>query len=226
MFLRVGVIHIPTTDWWTHSDASFFAYSNPDYPGVVTELSVGHPQAAMPDEQIAQAFAQGSEWALAEAFRRWSPIILTVAARATSSSDCEDIAQQVFVSAWRARHTYRPEKAPLPAWLIGITKNKIADHYAAQQRDQRRLSAVHVASKAGPEPEEEVADVVDRVLITDELSRLGQPQRTIMELAFYQDLTHSQIARTLELPLGTVKSHIRRSLVQLRRRLEVNGVRD
>ena len=125
--------------------------------------------------------------------------------------------QQVFVAAWRSRAGYDPDRSRLAAWLVGITKHAIADSIAA------RIKAVELTQKlAGEELGRQEPDLADRLLVADELQRLPAEAQKVVRLAFFDGLTHLQIADRLGLPLGTVKSHIRRSLARMRDRLGVS----
>ncbi|MEJ3406093.1 sigma-70 family RNA polymerase sigma factor [Rathayibacter sp. YIM 133350] len=174
------------------------------------------------DAAVATAFRDGDELALAAAYARWSGLVYTLALRALGvAADAEDVTQQVFISAWRGRATFDPDRAPLAAWLVGITKRRIADAFDARSRIRRAEEAaasIVAVREQGPA----VTDVTERLLIADELARLEPVPRRVMSLAFYGDMTHSEIADATGLPLGTVKSHIRRSLGRLRTRLEVD----
>ena len=186
------------------------------------------PIAAEPDDgEVGRRFAAGDEQALAWAYERWAGQIHGMAVRAFGPGpDAEDVTQQVFVSAWTGRARYRPDEAPLPAWLVGVARHKIADGWARRKRQRKEAEAAMAEAQQLPtkaaSPGVDSA-VADRVLLLDELDRLGQPQRGIIELAFFADLTHAQIADRTGIPLGTVKSHIRRTLERLRTRLEVDG---
>jgi RNA polymerase sigma-70 factor, ECF subfamily len=180
------------------------------------------------DAEVARRFRAGDEQALAWAYERWSGQVHGMAVRAFGSGpDAEDITQQVFVSAWTGRDRYSSAQGPLPAWLVGICRHKIADTWARLARQRRSAEAAAADARADPDrtPGRGLdSAVADRVLLLGELDRLGQPQRGIIELAFFEDLTHAQIAARTGIPLGTVKSHIRRTLERLRDRLEVDGV--
>lgn len=176
---------------------------------------------------LAAGLREGDRDCLEEVYRRWSALVHTVALRALGAHhEAEDVTQLVFLSAWRSRHTLTPSEDALPAWLIGITRHRIADRLAERARDARKVASV-VARDADPgeqPPASELLDtpdgVVDRLVLAQKVDDLGEPKRTILRLAFHHDLTHEQISSRTGLPLGTVKSHLRRGLVQLRRTLE------
>lgn len=195
---------------------------------VAVDFVPGPPSGVDPDDaEIGRRFAAGDEQALAWAYDRWAGQVHGMAVRAFGPGpDAEDITQQVFVAAWTGRARFRPGESPLPAWLVGICRHKIADAWARRDKQRREAEAAVSEAKATPAggtgPAVDTV-VADRMLVLDELDRIGQPQRGIIELAFFEDLTHAQISERTGIPLGTVKSHIRRTLERLRTRLEVDG---
>jgi RNA polymerase sigma-70 factor, ECF subfamily len=173
---------------------------------------------AATETELSMGFARGDEACLQEVFRRLAPLIYTIAYRALdSSSDGEEITQEVFVSAWRARDNYQVEKGSLSGWLIGITRHRIADRQRARGRDLRLVQAVtNTTDQVQPET---LSTLVDRIVLTEEIGRLPHPRGTILQLAFWEGRSYPQIAEQLDLPLGTVKSHARRALRHLRTQL-------
>ncbi len=167
-----------------------------------------------------EKFVTGTEDALAAVYARWAPLVYSVALRSLGDvTEAEDVTQRVFVAAWQGRERYDPTRAKLPTWLIGITRNKIADAYGKRTRD-RKIRDQLVANTDNAVVESETGRLADRLLIADEMANLADTPRLVLRMAFYEDLTHAQIAERLRMPPGTVKSHIRRSLIKLKRGLE------
>jgi len=172
--------------------------------------------------ELARRFVEGDEQALATIYGQWSSLVYSLALRSLGhATDAEDVTQKVFVAAWRGRERFDPERATVSAWLVGITRNTVADAHQARTRERHLAEQAASVAPLDDAPSAEV-DLADRLLLADEIARLDPVPRTVVHLAFYDDLTHMQIADRLDMPVGTVKSHIRRSLSKLRERLEVS----
>ncbi|MEU8182153.1 RNA polymerase sigma factor [Micromonospora sp. NPDC049044] len=176
-----------------------------------------------PVDDIALRFRAGDEVALREAYDRYGRAVLHLATSMLANrADAEDVTQATFVAAWLGRDTFDPTKGSLIGWLLGIGRRKVIDRMRASARETRVVDTVRQLpepAQTGPGPDQ----VVDRLVIADELARLPDDQRRMLELAFYDDLTHQQISAMTGVPLGTVKSHIRRGMASLKRRWEVDG---
>lgn len=175
---------------------------------------------SLTDEELARGLVAGDEGCLAAVYHRWSALVHTLAWRSLGDvKEAEDVTQQVFLGVWRGRRGFRPERGTMGGWIVGITRRTIADALSARSRRLRLVAAagssLALADPGARKPEA----ALDRVLVLHELARLPAPQQRVLRLAFYEDLTQTQIARLTGWPLGTVKSHARRGLHQLRRRL-------
>lgn len=199
----------------TRSTRRASAYRPGGYARLVSDpepRAVARPAVA----GFAAPAALTDEASLRSAYDAHGPLVYSFCRRTLGDERAKDVTQEVFVSAWRARHQFDPNKGSLAGWLMGITKNRLIDNVRAEKRhsDRRADDSTH---EIAVEPA--VERVGDRLLVADALRSLPERSRLVIELAYFRGLTHQEIAEQTELPLGTVKSDIRRGLSRLRHRL-------
>jgi RNA polymerase sigma-70 factor (ECF subfamily) len=181
------------------------------------------PGSAAADRAALERMARGDHEALAELYDRHGRLVFSLALRILrDQSDAEDIVQDVFAQAWRQAARYEAGRGNAIAWLLNLTRSRAIDRLRGR-RARPDTAAADATSLDLPD----LSQPVDQQLAlsnqaarvraaVDELSVL---QRVAIELAFYEGLTHVEIADRLELPLGTVKTRIRQGLLKLKERL-------
>jgi RNA polymerase sigma-70 factor (ECF subfamily) len=164
-----------------------------------------------------------SEQALRELYDRTSSRLFGLAVRVTGNRDfAEDVLQEAFITVWRSAGDYRASLSPPLAWLGMIVRSRALDFL--RRRTSERADAVQELDEAisetvaGDSPDPlDTADASEQARALHEcLRRLEGRQREVVALAYLRDLSHSELAAQLKLPLGTVKTWIRRGLDQLR----------
>jgi RNA polymerase sigma factor (sigma-70 family) len=177
-------------------------------------------RSASPGErnELERSFANGGDGALRSAYDQYGSLVYTFCRRTVGHHDATEVAQDVFVAAWRSQSSYDPDRGGLGGWLIAIARNKAIDHLRRKGR-QPLIDAGKDSSALTGVRTDKVDVIADRMLLTEALAELGPRPRQVVELAFFHDLTHEQIAEKTHLPLGTVKSDLRRSLPTLQRAL-------
>ena len=174
------------------------------------------------DEELLRRVAEREPEAVRALYRRYSRIVYGLAARITgSTSDAEEVTQDVFLKVWEKAATYRADRGKVLTWLVQIARNRSVDMLRGQTaRGRRDLRLVHqlgtegaVSAPVAP-TEEELP--VSRERIREALATLSHPQRSALEMAFFQGFTHREISEKLGEPLGTIKTRIRDAMIRLR----------
>jgi RNA polymerase sigma factor (sigma-70 family) len=181
------------------------------------------------DEELIEGLVAGQHEALGPLYRRYAPFIFNLAARSFDRGVAEDIVQDVFVSVWRKASTFDPERGSFRSWVLQIAHYRIINESRTRSRrpqvqsDPEGLLLSGLADDS-PLVEDEVWRDYRRTAVRGAVASLPPPQRQALGLAFFEDLTHEQVASVLNLPLGTAKTRIRSGLLKLRTNLAPLGV--
>ncbi len=171
-----------------------------------------------------EKFILGDEAVLKEVYEEYSPLLMGLSRRLVGP-DAEDLLQNVFLSAWKSREKYNPEKGSLRAWLCGITRFRAIDLLRKKGKGEAYSTDFsEPINDFATDETAEVETVVDSIVVDQALLELSGPKREVVELGFKGGLSHSEIALKLTMPIGTVKSHMRRGLEVLQR--ELGGSRE
>ncbi len=175
----------------------------------------------MPDK--IEPWQTGDMAAFEALFRQYERLVYRTAYLITGNRDtAEDALQEVFVSVWKSRHTYDPNKGKLTTWLHRITVNECS------RRKSRKVStAISLDEKGIDPPEIEHQSQPDDILINKQeyerllkaMDSLDTKHRSILVLRYFNDLSYQEIAEALGIPLGTVKSRLNQSLKYLKEQM-------
>jgi RNA polymerase sigma-70 factor (ECF subfamily) len=198
--------------------------------------SQGGPFALPPgepsDEALISAIAGGAVWAMEPLYQRYSRILYSLAYRMVADHQiAEDLLQDAFLAVWRRATSYSPQSGAVRSWLVSIVHHRTIDYL----RGVRRRSALKEATweevelderAAFPDVWEEAWRSVQSSQVRAALMDIPTEQRMVIELAYFQGWTHTEISQGCQIPLGTVKARMRLGLQHLKKALEKMGVNE
>jgi RNA polymerase sigma-70 factor, ECF subfamily len=187
-------------------------------------LAVMPQYQKLTDEELAGLVAQGNHDALETLYDRYARRTIGLAYRIVGQVElAEEVAQEVFLRFWERPHMFDAGQARFATWLLTVV------HHRAINERRRSAFRLNVSADAstpdnepmqitddGPEPHEIVWEELERKALHEALGQLSQPQRQVVELAYFAGMKQTEIAGYLGEPLGTIKSRLRQAIMKLR----------
>jgi len=169
------------------------------------------------DRELVARIAKGDEAALGALYDRYASVALALAMRILGDrAEGEDVLQNVLVRLWRQAGRYDPEKGTVSAWVLSSVRHAAIDRL--RRREAHRQAAEQAAFRPVPSPEPS-SPGDERQRMARAVESLPPDQRAVIELAYFQGLSQTQIAERLGEPLGTVKTRLRLGMNRLRQAL-------
>src|SRR5947209_6043803 len=184
------------------------------------------------DEDLIYAIATRAMWAMEQLFVRYGRMLYALAYRiVTDQQVAEDLVQEVLLAVWRYAASYTPQLGAARSWLFSIMHHRAIDYLSRMRRrsilKQTRWEELTLdESMAVSDVWDEAWRSLQSELVHTALAQLSPQQQRVIELAYSQGWTHTEIAEGLQLPLGTVKARLRLGLLHLKRILAEIGVQE
>ena len=196
----------------------------------MTETEQGVDVAGAPgDEQCMLELAQNKPEALKPLFARYAPLVFHMATQSLDPGTAEEIVQDVFLSVWRKSESFDPKRGAFRPWLMQIAHYRILNELRTRSRRPRldpdaEGNILDEIRDTRDGPAEEAWQSYRKKAVRAAVDRLPPAQRQALSLAFFDELSHDQVADVLKLPVGTVKTRIRAAVHKLRFMLAPLGV--
>jgi RNA polymerase sigma-70 factor (ECF subfamily) len=174
------------------------------------------------DRRLVSLVAAGSADALSQLYDRYAGTVFGMARRILNRlEDAEEVVQDVFAQIWREAARYENSRATVAGWVLMLARTRAIDRLRSRNArpDQAAADspdAVAPLTSAGQSPEAATISAEDARGVRTALDALPLAQRALVELAYYEGLTHAEIAERTGIPLGTVKTRLRTAMFTLR----------
>jgi RNA polymerase sigma-70 factor (ECF subfamily) len=176
---------------------------------------------------LIQKVANQDRDAFSQLYDRFSSLVFTLAMRMLKvRSDAEDLLQEVFVQVWRQAQSYSVQRGSPEAWIVNIARSRAIDKIRSIRRMEKSfvLTDDPARAESSDNVESSAAQSETRMAMNSALANLPETQRKVLELAYFDGLTQTEIANRLAEPLGTIKTRMRSGIQRLRDMLGTQAV--